>query len=123
MITKEDNRVLVSAEEAMELLEVSALYFVRMFDRGVARPELARTGKYLFDLQALRQVGLIRQVKRRPIQFPEDIYATVDQAISLLGITRKTFYNRVNAEKLQAHKYGKRTYVKLTDLYANDELF
>lgn len=123
MITKEGNRVLVSAEEAMELLEVSALYFVRMFDRGVAQPELTRTGKYLFDLQALRQVGLIRQVKRRPVQFPEDIYATVDQAISLLGITRKTFYNRVNAEKLQVHKYGNRTYVKFTDLYANDELF
>jgi len=116
----QNGRISVTAEEACDLLGVSPLHFLRMFDRGKARPELNRDGKYVFGLRELRQVEIRRE---RPEYFPESKFASVDQAVTILDITRKTFYNRVNAGKIPIHRCGKRTFVKLVDLYATDELF
>jgi excisionase family DNA binding protein len=114
------NSILVNAEEATELLGVSAIYFIRLFDKGLARPELNDKGQFLFDLKSLRQIALGKQ---RPNYFPESEYATIDQAVHILDITRKTFYNRVKRGKIKIHRCGKRTFIKRADLYADDELF
>jgi len=112
-------QILVTAREAVRLLGGSPGKFLQWQDRGHCTPIITKDGVF-YDLAAMRR-DIVRMP--RPSEFNEEEYATVQQALDILGISRRTFYKRVTSGEIPIHKCEKLTYVKLTDLYANDDLF
>lgn len=108
----------VSGIEAAEYLGLDTRRFLQMQDKGLISPELFKSG-VMYDLRKLKKVETSKIVPYRSGEFPSNEYASVQQALDMLGISRRTFYIRVDKGVLVLHrdKVSRRSYVKLTDLY------
>jgi len=110
----------ITASGAINQMGITPAKFIRLLDLGCFQPQLSGSRWVLFDKRQLKKV--IRSPER-PKAFPAGEFATVKQALALLDISRRTFYIRVNRGDFVLHKSGKLSFVKLTDLYADAELF
>lgn len=111
---------LVTASEAIRLLNVTPARFIKLQDLGCFCPVVSGGRWILYDA-----ASLVKELSRgnRPKKFPLTEYATIKQAMDILGVCRATFYNRVKAGKITLHKYKDLSFVLRKDLYANDDLF
>lgn len=110
-------KILITASEAVVSLGFTPSKFLRLLDSGKALPEF-EDGNLRFDLHQLKKLSV-----SRPEGFGEAEFYTVRQTLFVLGISRRTFYNRVNDGLIRLHKYKSSSYVKKSELYADDELF
>lgn len=114
-----ESRMMLTGPECVKMLGIAPSKFLRMQDAGRIKPELVE-GKVLYNFTEIRK---FRTVQDRPFGFPDNEYATVEQAMAKLDISRRTFYKRVASGEIEIHKDGRLSFVKLVDLYANDDLF
>lgn len=114
------SEILITGREAVNILRVSSAKFLQLQDKGRVVPILRKEGVF-YNLLELRKADF--KTRTQPSDFPEDEYTTATKAMEIIGVSRRTFYNRVNAGLIKLHKRNSGSYVKLTDLYANDDLF
>jgi hypothetical protein len=54
---------------------------------------------------------------------PKETFVSIIEAMQILGMSRRTFYIRVNRGEVEIHKQGRRSFVKKEDLIADKDLF
>lgn len=111
---------LVTASEAIRLLNVTPARFIKLQDLGCFCPVVSGGRWILYD-----STSLVKELSRgnRPKKFPLAEYATIKQAMDILGVCRATFYNRVKAGKITLHKHKDLSFVKLADIDPDFDLF
>jgi len=112
-------KIPLSARDAIKILGVSADRFLRLQDLKKLPAEII-DGAVVYDLHELKKVDF--SLPKSEI-LPDSHYGTVRQALDILKVCRKTFYSKVTKGEIQLYKDGRRSFVKLADLYANDDLF
>lgn len=113
--------ILLTAVEAAESLCITPAKFIRLQDKGRITPEVTPKGVF-YDSSKLWGLKLFG-AKLKIIKYPSHLYTTPADAMERLGVCRKTFYTRVSKGEIQLYKDGTRSFVKISDLYATDELF
>ena len=111
--------MLITGVEAVKIVGITPFNFIQLLDSGKIAPEF-KDGRLFFDLHELRRLTLGAVA---PFEFPADKYASPLQCMHILGVSRRTFYKKINAEGIQIHKAGRLSYIKIIDLYASNELF
>lgn len=110
---------LVTASEALRILNVTPARFIKLQELGCFRPVVSGNRWVLYQRESLlKELG-----RGQAKNFPSDKYATVSRALEILDVSRRTFYIQVAKGAIKLHKQGRRSFVKLTDLYTTDELF
>lgn len=107
------------AQEVIDYFKITPADFVRLFDRGRLPAEMV-DGRIVFEFHALKKVDFTESKK---LLYQEQGLATIAEALYRLDISRRTFYLKVAKGEIQIHKQGRRSFVKLQDLYTTDELF
>lgn len=112
-----------NAMEAKEVLGLRPIKFLRLLDKGFLVPEI-REGVAVFSYESLMAAVKYKNLPNlKTIEFPKELYFTPSEAMEWLDISRRTFYNRVNAKTIRLYKKGKLSYVKKSELFADDDLF
>lgn len=113
---------LLSAVEAAECLGVTPSKLIRLQDSRIITPEVTPDGTF-YESNKLIGVNPRTPTVFRRIRFPKELYATPEEAMSVLEISRGTFYAKVRLGQIKVVKQGRLTFVLRKDLYANDDLF
>lgn len=113
------HKILVNPFDAVRLLGVSAARFITLQSSKRISPEIV-DGRLFYDLHVLKKAIKLATI---PPQLPEEGFVTVVEALGILRVCRKTFYDRVRQGTITLHKVGKRSYIKKVELYADDDLF
>lgn len=118
-------RILMSATEVTKSIGVTPSRFFRWQDAGLIAP-VTRGGKVYYDLREARELNSRikgQEGRLRPPEYPADKFANVPQALNILQICRKTFYDRVAKGKIKLHKYETRSFVRLSDISPEKVIF